>query len=406
MAGERTEGARKGRVAAVLATLAAPVVGWFIFRSAAASMMPAAVLVAHLPPEDHGPALKVAMRLVQVPQQRVTPEMIETAREGLAAEPLAFEPFYIAARAEEQAGRLARATELMEEARRRRPTHSAIRMQLLVYYTQAQRYEQALAEMDLLLRRNEDLRRALIPEVVKLLPVPEGRAALASILATEPEWRDFFFEVAAAQKVNPAHARALHDLIAAKRPGADLRLERQLVLQSLAGSGDYAGARRQWLSALPAGERGRHPLLFDGDFAGAAALKPFGWDLASLDVGRAEIVGEGERSYLDAVHFGGRDVELASQTLALPPGRYTLRTAFRSEEAFGERRLTWRLTCLPSGDALGAIDLGRAGAGGGRLEAGFEVPAGCAGQRLALVGAVGDTTGVAAADIDSVEIVR
>ncbi|MFN3388537.1 MAG: hypothetical protein ACK40O_06355 [Allosphingosinicella sp.] len=405
-AGDNPEGAR-GRLLPLLATLAAPVAGYFAFRSAVAAVMPAAVLFADLPPQDHRPSLTATMRLAQIPQQKVTPQMAETARAGLRSTPLAYEPFYILARAEEQAGRVGRATRLMEEARRRRPTHPAIRMQLLVYYTQQARYAEALVEMDLLMRRNEDLRRLLLPELVKMLAVREGRDALARILATEPEWREHFYAVAAQREVDPADARALLEGVRARKPGGDVALERQLVLQALAGAGRYGEARQQWLQGLPADERGRHATVFNGAFGGMAAPKPFGWDLQDLDVGRAEIVRDGERAYLDVIHFGGRDIALAEQVLALPPGRHRLTLVARADGEIGERRLLWRVACLPSGNVLGTLDLGAAKAGPTRLSTEFTVPAsGCAGQKLMLIGQAGERAGVAAAQVERVEIAR
>lgn len=405
--GDESDEAPRRRLLPLLATLAAPVAGYFVFRSAVAAVMPAAVLFADLPPEDRRPALTAMMRLAQIPQQKVTPQMLDVAREGLEATPLAYEPFYIAARAEEQAGRIGRAIRLMEEARRRRPTHSAIRMQLLVYYTQQARYSDALAEMDLLMRRNGELRRLLLPEIAKLLAVEEGREALAEILATDPEWREQFYTVAAQRNVDPADARALVALIRARRPQGDLGLENQLVLQALAGAGRYGDARQEWLEGLPAGERGRHATVFNGGFGDIRAPKPFGWDLQDLEVGRAEIVRDGDRAYLDLIHFGGRDAVLAEQVLALPPGRHRLDVIARGDGAMGERRLLWRVVCLPSKAVLATVDLGRAGTGPTRLSAEFSVPpSGCAGQRLIVAGQAGDRAGVAAAQVDRVEIVR
>lgn len=406
-AGANPDGGLRGRLVPLLATLAAPVAAYFVFRSAVAGVMPAAALLAHLPPEDHRPALTAMMRLAQVPRQQVTPQIMEVAGAGLKASPLAYEPFYIAGRAQEQAGRIDRATALMEEARRRRPTHPAIRMQLLVYYTNQARYGDALVEMDLLMRRNVDVRRMLLPEVAKLLAIPAGREALAGILATEPEWRDHFYAVAVQQKIDPADARALLEQIRARKPGGDVALERQLVLETLAAAGRYREARAQWLQALPAGERGRHMTLFNGSFGAVEAPKPFGWDLKDQDAGRAEIVREGERAYLDVVHFGGRDETLAEQMLALPPGRHRLTLVARADGSIGERRLLWRVVCLPSAAALGTIDLGAAGASPTRLSTDFTVPAsGCPGQKLVLLGQAGDRAGVAAAQIERVEISR
>ncbi|HEX8626132.1 MAG TPA: hypothetical protein VF782_13795 [Allosphingosinicella sp.] len=395
------------RVAAWAVTAAAPLIAWLIVKAAASALSAStAIVMASLPPENPAPTLKVLGRAAQPSTIQVTGEMVRAAQDGLTHLPLAFEPFYVAARVAEQKGDLRRAILLMEEVRRRRYSHPGARMQLMIYYIKAERFPEGLAEVDFILRSNEDLRPALLPELTKLIADPEGRAALATILAKEPTWREPFFGVAGTRKLSTSDARDLYERIRRLKPNGDLLFERQLVLQTQASSGDYAGARQTWLSALPQQEREAGRYMFDGAFRGVRAPAPFGWTFKDVDAGRAEPARDGQRTYLDVAYFGGRNVVLAEQTLALAPGAHTLRLVARSPNGVTSGRLFWRLACLPGDSQIGALDTSRAAADNRRFSAAFTVPAACPGQLLTLVAEPGDVAAVVNLEIASMEIGR
>ena len=394
------------RVAAWAMTAASPLIVYLIVKAAAAGTAPAAAIVmAPLPPADPTPTLKYLGRVAQQPQFKADPPTLRTAQQGLAQLPLAFEPFFVAARAAEQAGNLRRAIALMEEARHRRPSYPAVRMQLMIYYTKAQRYREALSEVDVILRRNDELRPILLPELTKLISDRRGREALAAVLATDPSWREEFFNAAGNRKLDPADARDLYQRIRALKPRGDVRLERQLILQAQASTGDYAGARQTLLAGLPERERAASQYLFDGSFRGASAPKPFGWKFQDVDVGRAEPAKDGGRTFLDVAYFGGRSVNLAEQVLALRPGRYTLRLTARSDNGISSGALFWRVSCLPARTPVGMLDLSSAGASDRRFSAAINVPAtGCASQALTLVAEPGDVAAVVNLQLSAMEI--
>lgn len=404
--GQGEVGSSRRRIAAWAVSAASPVIAYLIVKAAAAGISTAtAVVMSPLPPKNPAPTLKYLVGVAQLPTLELTGEMQRQSKEGLSALPLAFEPFFVAARAAEQKGDLGRAIVLMEEARRRRLSFPAVRMQLMIYYIKAERYPEALSEIDFILRRNPELRPALLPELTKLIADPRGREALATILAREPSWAEEFFAAAAARKLETAHARDLYDKIRALRPKGDLRMERQLVLQTQASSGDYAGARQTWLAALPEAERAASRYMFDGAFRGVRAPRPFGWEFYDADAGRAEPAKDGGRTYLDVAYFGGRGVKLAEQTLALPPGRYTLRLVARSPNGVQSGRIFWRVTCMSDGAQIGILDLSQANSNDRRLGAAFTVPAsGCSGQGLALLAEPGDVATAVNLELSRMEI--
>lgn len=400
------EGRSSGRrVAAWAVTAASPVIAWLIVKGAAAGLsVTTAIALAPLPPANPAPTLKVLASGATQPTIRMTEEMQQAAKDGLARLPLAFEPFFVAARAAEQKGDLRRAIALMEEVRRRRYSHPAARTQLMIYYTKAQRYPEALSEIDFVLRRSEQARPALLPELTKLVADPQGRAALAEILSKGPVWREDFFAAAGARKLSTSDARDLYERIRRLNPNGDHLLERQLILQTQAASGDFVGARQTWLAALPPRERAPNRLLFDGAFTGLRAPGPFGWTFKDIDAGRAEPAKDGQRTYLDVAFFGGQNLVLAEQTLALPAGRHNLRLIARSPNGISSGRLFWRLTCLPGGKQIGILDMARASADDRRFSAAFEIPSGCPGQSLSLVAEAGDVATPVNLEIARMEI--
>lgn len=396
------------RVAAWAATAASPLILYLIVKAMAAGVSPAvSVALAGLPPADPTPTLKYLGRVSQQPAFKADRSTLGTAQQGLAGLPLAFEPFFVAARVAELRGDLSRAIALMEEARRRRPSYPAVRMQLMIYYTKAERFREAMTEVDVILRRNDELRPVILPELAKLIADPNGREALATILAAEPSWREEFFNRAGTRKVDPAHARALYERVRALKRGGDVRLERQFILQAQASSGDYAGARQTLLVGLPEQERAANSFLFDGSFRGFSAPKPFGWRFKDMEIGRAEPVKNGAQTYLDVAYFGGRAETLAEQVLALGPGRYTIRSIARSDGGISSGTLSWKVNCMPSGPLIGTLDLSQAGATDRRFAAAFTVPAtGCASQFLSLLAEPGDVAASVNMEISGVEISR
>ena len=398
-------GARTGRLQAIVFTLLSPLLLYLIVKSAAAMSPAMALVAARLPPSDQVSLLKQLSRSVQDPRRKVSPEVVRAAQMGLAGAPLAFEPFYIVARHEEQAGRRDRAVRIMEEARRRRPSYSVVRIWLMTYYAQAERYEPALVEMNYLLRKSVEVRRVVIPELLRLLTIARGREALASMLVTDPEWRNDFFSTAGQTGVKPEHARALYELMLAKKPNGDLSKERELVFQSMVAAGNYSGSRSVWLQTLPQAQRAANAALFDGAFRGLKAGKPFGWTFHDSATGRAEPARGDGRTYLDIAYFGGSDMVLAEQVLALRPGSYALNASARTDSKLNGAQLYWRLTCLPGTAQIGRLDLGAARSAYTRLASRFVVPqSGCSGQRLALVAEAGEVAGTANFEVTGLEV--
>ena len=401
----KTGKAAGGRLAAaVLATLAAPVAAYFSVRVAAIGMAPAAA--AALPPADVTPMLRPLVQVAANPNGRATEEMRDLARQGLAVTPLAFEPFFIEAKAHEQGGRLRQAIALMEEARRRRASFLLTRLHLAAYYLQARRFREFLVEVDYALHMSPESRRVLLPELAKLVAEPEGRGALAELLASNPLWSEEFFNAARERRPSQADSLALLGELRERRGGRNIARASQLYLHSLVAHGEYRRARALALAAMPEQDRDRHALIFDGAFSGARGQAPFSWELEEDASGRAEILAADGQRHLEISYFGGSNVVLAQQTLALPPGRYQLRFLARSETGISSGSIFWALTCMPGDRRIARAGLENLRADYAPAGANFAVPAGCAGQQLRLMAEPGDVAAAVTAQLSNLEIRR
>jgi tetratricopeptide (TPR) repeat protein len=395
----------RGRLPALLATLLSIGLLYLVVRTAFASLNP--IAATQLPPAQYSRLLRVRLYELLVPGRGVSPDMIQLARATALTEPLSFEPFFVQARAAEQAGRLREATLLMEEARRRRRNFVPTRLQLATYYTRAGRLADTLGELEVLLGLRPEATEPVMAELAKLMSTPDGRRVLAQTLADGPSWRADFFAVARGRAVRPEEALALMNEVRAVRPSADLRLERQLFISSLVNAGQLRRARELWLAMLPERERPRHMLMANSGFAGKPAGEPFGWSLYGVDVGRAEIKNTNGRPYLGVDYFGGANALLAEQLLALPAGSYRLRYELAGETGSNSSSVYWTITCFSGAPELLRRDMNRPTASFRLQQAAFVVPAaGCDGQRLRLMAEAGDVPATVNLRIAGLEIVR
>ena len=396
-------------IVALLVTLASPVVAYAALRNAAMDLLgnvtdPSATL----PPRSVVPSMKALMRAARRPEVKLPANARSIAEQAAVAVPLAYEPYYIAGRIEERAGRYRRATVLMEEARRRRPNATAVRIALLGYYGLANAYQKAIDEADQAMRINVRSRGLVLPAFAKLVAADaKARHAIAVALAKDPPWRDQFMEAAAAEKMKPEVAKALVEDIRRLRPGAPRPVEEAFLIRTLVGAGQFREARALWLQQggreAPGGNA-----VFDPNFRGLAGLQPFAWSFHSGQEGTAEVarVKGDARPLLEVDYFGEALVTLASQVLSMPPGRYRLSTLVSGNSSDGDVRLSWKLLCLPANNVVGTLPLQPLAEELARKETVVTVPAsGCQGQQLSLVGEPSEIPRTLRAQIGEVSIV-
>lgn len=396
---------KRSVVVALLVTLAAPLAAYAAVRNAALDAVGGAGdPTATLPPRSVVPPLRAVMRASRRPEEPLPKNALPVALQAAAAVPLAYEPYYIAARVEEKAGRYRRATVLMEEARRRRPNATSIRVALLGYYSLAYAYQKAIDEADQAMRINARSTSLILPAFAKLVAADaKARQAIAVALAKSPPWGPEFLNVAATAKMAPEDAKALVADVRRLRPSAKPGAEEAFLVRSLVGAGRFREARALWASYGGASAG----LVFDPNFQGTPGMQPFAWTFLSGADGTAEVgrPGAGGRSFLEVDYFGDSETVLAEQTLALPPGSYRLSSLVSGNSSAPDVRLAWRLSCLPSKRAAGELQLQPLAERPARREATIAVPGGgCEGQRLALVGQPADLPRTLSAQVSEVSL--
>jgi hypothetical protein len=393
-----------GRFALLLGLLGAPIFIYLIVRTAIVALSPSASV--GLPPSDYTPVIGQLLPAFADPRVPVPPQVVQMAERAARSSPLSEEPYFVFARRAGDAGRLQEAVVLMEEARRRHPNFLPTRLLLMAYYGQSKRFPEALAEMEYTMKSSEGVRQIVLPELAKAIDDPDGRQALAAVLARGPGWRDEFVHAAVARKVRPEQARELLELVRARAPRLDLAPERSLYLQALVNAGRVAEARSVWLQLFPEAERQRHQYVFDGAFTGRKAPPPFGWLMHDSDVGRGEIVRSGQSGgYLEVSYFGGRNVTVAEQMLALAPGAYLLSFRAKSDSGVRSGQLYVKIGCTQGSEA-GRVVVANPQAGYRNYQGAVRVPAGCSGQKLEVITEAGDVASTYTVQIADLRMIR
>lgn len=396
-------------VTALVVTLASPVLGYAAFRNAALDAAggaadPSAVLL----PRSVAPQLQAMMRSAKQPQAKLPPKAAELARAAAVKMPLAYEPYYIAARVQEQAGRYREATRLMEEARRRRPNATWVRVALLGYYSLADAYQKAIDEADMAMRIDVNSSSLILPGFAKLVSLdPKARQAIAVALAKNPPWRQAFLVEAAKAKMTPEAAEALVGDVRRLSPSATPQAEEAFLVRTLMAAGNYRAARARW-DQYQGKTASTANAVVDPNFRGRPADEPFGWTFLTGQDGTAEIgkVSAQAPSYLETDYFGGKDVALAEQTLAAPPGTHRLSSTFTGESSSPDVRVAWSVKCLPSNKELGRLQLEPLQERPVHHEMTVTIPgSGCEGQSLGLVGQPAEIPRILSAQISEVSLV-
>lgn len=409
MAGGRAGGPGKRSMAvALLVTLAVPVLAYASVRNAAIDAVGnAGDPSSAMPPRSVVPPMKAVMRAARRPETRLPANALSIARTAAIASPLAYEPYYIAARVEEQAGRYGQATLLMEEARRRRPSSTSVHVALLGYYSLANAYQKAIDEADLAMRINGGTATLILPALAKLVALDaKARAAIAVALAKNPPWRDAFLSTASTAKMEPAVAKALVADIRRLRPSAAPGPEEAFLVRALVEAGRFREARALWES-YGGKTSGDGNAVVDPNFRSAPSMQPFAWTFQAGQDGVAEIGKDGDaaRSQLEVDYFGDTEVGLARQTLSVSPGKYRLSTLVSGNSSAPDIRLAWTLTCLPSNAPIAQLQLQPLQERFARREIAVTVPgSGCEGQSLSLVGQPGDISRTLNAQIAQVSL--
>ncbi|MFA5963293.1 MAG: hypothetical protein WC804_04675 [Sphingomonas sp.] len=284
------------------------------------------------------------------------------------------------------AGRRDAARPIMQEVVRRDPRATSARVWLMTDALGRNDLATAVSQIERLMSVDVGQRSAYFPILAEIARQPRAERPLMAALASGVSWRTEFLGYLTTRGVDPARIFRLSAGTAGKAASAGDSAQGGLILQLIA-RGDYDGAYLAWVNFLPPDALAKVASVYDGSFVGLPGPKPFNW---SFNDGDAASVGIDRGSGLRIEYSGGQSARLASQTILLKPGSYTLDYfAKGSGEVADGGTLGWHLLCLPSSKPV--LDLPIAGLGDSVTghSARFVVPNDCNAQLLSIEATLG-----------------
>lgn len=326
---------------------------------------------------------------------------------ALSREPLLADPLALGGLDAANAGDLDRAERLMLGARNRDPRFALTRFWRFDHFVRTGKFAPALDEVGPAIRLRPDAITALMTVLAAIANTPDGRAALATKLATRPFWRTAFFQTAARSTTPESLLELLSGPGAPDRAAAEV--EQRAVLLALIEHGDGAAAFEAWRRLLPPAYRARAQGIYDGNFAGWPGAQPFNWILQKDEIGTARMVAAGDlpqSTALDVRYFGSSGGVLAEQYIFAAPGAYRLQLAARRRGTGATGgRLGMEVRCA-NGEIVTTLPLDGLGSQLSTRSTPVQVAPGCELLRIRLVGTPGEMFSEVAAQITGVSLVR
>ena len=271
------------------------------------------------------------------------------------------------------------------------------------------RYTEAVSEADILLRQRSTNWDVVVPLLAQRLNDPRLIDPMARMLVTRPSWRGALLFNLGNEKVDlDAGYRLLTRLTALGAPPTTE--EATPYFQRAVGKTPLPLLQRRWLAMLPPASRAKAGgLLRDGDFTGLDVPPPFGWRFfpdggVIAETGDSLIPGQGSALYIS--YPGDQQVTFAEQQLVLAPGRYRFAGRATTDAELNAGQIHWTLRC-GLGNAEREIakqPLSPAADQPQRFALSLDVPAGCVGPKLSLIGAKSDTLQSANVWIDALTL--
>lgn len=273
------------------------------------------------------------------------------------------------------------------------------------------RYAEAFSEADILLRQRSTNWEVVVPMLAQRMKDPRVIEPMARMLATRPSWRGALLLELADPKVDLEAGHALLARLAAlgAPPTTD---EASPYFQRAASETGLPMLHRRWMALLPRATRVKAGgLLRDGDFTGLDVPPPFGWRFfpdggVIAEPGESLIPGQGNALYIS--YPGDQQATFAEQQLVLPAGRYRFAGRSTTDTDLTAGQVYWSLRCGRGGEEreIAKQPLSPAVDRPHRFALAFDVPAGCVGPKLSLIGAKSDTLESANLWVDALTLAR
>ena len=310
------------------------------------------------------------------------------AERALRSNPLDARALTVLGLIAERQGDQARAGNLMRLSSARTWRDMTTQAWLLKYDIQSGDFEQALLHIDALLRTNPRFLEQTIPVLAAFTVDQRTFDALARLLASNPPWRAQALASLSAQLSDAGRLVQLYAALKDSQYPAEAT-ELKPYLDRLIKDGRYTEAYQSWRETLPAQQRTKEFLLYNGDFASPIDGLPFNWHLQPFQGVNIQIVASPDKDQGRALRFefsGTRASFAVGQLMLLPPGEYSFTGNVRAQELRTQRGLEWQISCAEApNNMLGRTDLVARTTSWSGFSVAFTVPQqDCRGQWLKL----------------------
>lgn len=384
----RSEGLRgaRGILSVVLLTVAGALLGWLCFRTAMLQALPAASpSILRLAP--HAPGVVLDNAAVALVQQHghLDAATLAAVRRASAEAPLDARAFLVLGHQQLLDDQPQRALATLEAGQRLDPRQRVIHLLLLDRYLRTGRLADAAGQFSVLARLVGQTQEPVIAAMAQMSMAPQMRDAVRRTLRSDPVLERQVLVALAKSNTAPAAIFALASPEAQRDAGAAESWGPALI-DRLVAHERYADARLVWQRVYGLTDAQVAAPLYDAGLRKLGGAPPFNWLLAAGSLGAADM-----RDNALAVDYYGRDSgELASQLLVLRPGSYRFAFTLEGGKTTSGPSLAWSLQCASGGKAE-LMRLAAPGTGTRRrLATTVTIPAGCAAQRLALLGESGE----------------
>ncbi len=242
------------------------------------------------------------------------------------------------------------AKRLLTLALHRAPRDVSTRTKLIEYDLKTGNLQQALHQIDIVLRIQPEIIPDLVPRLVGLSQDSVVVEPLSRILIARPPWRQIYLATLATTSPDPEAV----DRVFAQRGGNDLMrgggTEADLLVQRQIKDGRWAQAYAAWANTLSKTEQTVLGNVYDGGFTFPPSNKGFAWQIPNRGTGYDVLVAPRTRFTTDNVmqiRFNGLPLNYQpiKQLLVLGSGHYRLTGMGQAGAMTSDDGLQWVVAC-------------------------------------------------------------
>lgn len=263
----------------------------------------------------------------------------------------------------------------------RNPRNRVARTWLVAKALPEQRYEEALIQLDAVMRMQPGLSIDMTKAMVRFLVAPGMVNAFADVSERGAPWMPAFLDAARRDDAVKRQVYALVEELAKRQSAALSDASAMQVIQSALARNEYRDARRLLVATDAFARADINNYVVDAAFQDNRARREFGWQRGDPMPTGASVDVDGQlRVTLDSADAG----ILMSQQLVAGPGAYRLSIVLNASSGSGVDALVWRVMCGQTGQEIATRAVNAGDGPGGGSGTSVTIPAGCGAPRLIL----------------------